>query len=184
MTVVIVILSHAIAYLTHEFSHSFTAWALGYMANPLALDYGGLTPGNLVLLSGVSDNVPYNPILNSGHGLAVASIALAGPFIGNALLYAVLYAAACRLRFRSLPASSLMFWLLLMCAANVWSYVPIRAITTHADIALAAGGLHVSVLALFPILLIPSLIVVVHFFARACPRFIPAIAPAGRRELP
>jgi len=175
---IMIVIAHAVAYLTHEYSHSFTAWALGYMSNPFALDYGGTTPGNLILLSDVGDNVQYAPILNGGHGLAVAAIALSGPFVGNALLYVFLHAIASRVRTLSPGVSSFTFWLLLMCAGNVWSYVPIRAITTHADIAIAASGLHVSVLALFPVLLIPSLLVVGHFFARACPQFIP-ISAAG-----
>lgn len=177
-TAVIIVVTHAIAYLTHEYAHSFTAWALGYMANPLALDYGAATPGNLILLASVGDNVQYEPILQGGHGLAVAAIALAGAFIGNALLYVGVYAAATRVRQRPF-ANSCTYWLLLMCAGNVWSYVPIRAITTHADIAIAASGLHIPVLVLFPFLLIPSLLLASHFFARVCPRFIPVIAPGG-----
>jgi hypothetical protein len=176
MTVAIIVVTHAVAYLTHEFSHSFTAWALGYMANPLALDYGDLTPANVVLLSAVGDNVPYDAILSGGHGLAVAVIALAGPFVGNALLYVCLAAFAARVRMRSAMLTSLLFWLMLMCAGNVWSYVPIRAITTHADIAIAASGLRIGVWPLFPVLLVPSLMVVGHFFVRTCPSLIPTIA--------
>ena len=175
-TAAVILLTHAVAFFTHEFAHSFTAWALGYMANPLALDYGGLTPGNLIFLLDVGDNVQYEPILNSGHGLAVAAIALAGPFVGNALPYVILYGATKRLRLQGGIASAVVFWLLAMCVGNVWSYVPIRAITTHADIAIAASGLHVSVWALFPVLLVPALLIVGHFFARACPSLIPKIA--------
>jgi hypothetical protein len=183
ITIGIILVTHAIAYLTHEFSHSFTAWALGYMPHPLALDYGGLTPANIVLLSDVGDNVQYDPILNSGHGFAVAVIALAGPYVGNALLYVCLSVVANRVRPGGMILTSAMFWPMLMCAGNVWSYVPIRAITTHADIAIAASGLHVSVLALFPFLLIPSLILVGHFFARTCPSLIPVIAPDGAARM-
>jgi hypothetical protein len=172
-TAVIALLAHAVAYLTHEYSHSF--WALGYMANPLALDYGNATPANLIMLSNVGDNVQYESIMRAGHGLAVAVIALAGPYIGNALLYVCIYAATKRVRLNS-TTLSFTFWLLLMCAGNVWSYVPIRAITTHADIAIAAGGLHIDVLMLFPFLMVLSLLIVAHFLAQACPRFIPAIA--------
>lgn len=175
----LIVIAHAVAYLTHEFSHSFTAWALGYMANPFALDFGGPTPGNLVLLSDVGDNVQYEPMLQGGHGLAVAAIALAGAFIGNGLLYICVYACMARVRTQSPLVLSFTFWLLAMCAGNVWSYVPIRAITNHADIAIAASGLHVSVLALFPVLLAPSLILIGHFFARTCVLFIPAIAPGA-----
>lgn len=171
---VIAVLAHAIAYLTHEYSHSFCAWALGFMANPLALDYGDATPANLIMLRDVGDNVQYESILQGGHGLAVAVIALAGPYVGNALLYVCLYAATKRVRMHPI-ALSFTFWLLLMCVGNVWSYVPIRAITTHAHIAIAAGDMQVGVLTLFPFLMVLSLLIVVHFLARACPWFISAI---------
>lgn len=171
-TAAILLIAHAVAYFTHEFSHSLMAWALGFMANPLMIDYGSLSPGNLVMLFEVGDNVQYQPILQSGHGLAATAIALAGPFVGNGLLYALLYSA---LRRRE-PRSQFVFWMLAMCAGNIWSYVPIRAITTHADIAIAAEGLNMRTFALFPILLVPSLFIVWHFFTRVCPLFIPALA--------
>jgi hypothetical protein len=175
-TAIIILIAHAIAYFTHEFSHSVLAWALGFMANPLLIDYGTLSAGNLVMLLEVGDNVQYQPIIQGGHGLAAAAIALAGPFVGNGLLYALLYALAKRRPAHSRLALSLAFWTLAMCAGNIWSYVPIRALTTHADIAIAADGLDMSVLALFPMLLVPSLFIVCHFFVKACPLFIPAIA--------
>jgi hypothetical protein len=177
-TAVIAVLAHAVAYLTHEYAHSFCAWALGHMSDPLALDYGEATPANLVLLSSVGDNVQYETILQGGHGLAVAAIALAGPYLGNALLYVCVYASTKRLRLHPI-ALSFAFWLLVMCVGNVWSYVPIRAITTHADIAIAASGFHTSVLTLFPFLLVLSLLIVGHFLRRAAPLFIAAIAPGG-----
>src|SRR6187551_2040117 len=82
---ILILVTHAVAYLTHEYAHTTMAWMLGYMTNPLALDYGGLTPANLILLSDVDDNVPYDAVFAGGHGSAAAAIALAGPFIGNAL---------------------------------------------------------------------------------------------------
>ncbi len=175
ITVGIVIATHAIAYLTHEFSHSFAAWAFGFMSNPLALDYGGPSPANIVLLAQVGDNVPYDAILSGGHGFAVASIALAGPYVGNALLYIALGVIVGRLDARQIGLASFLFWLMTMCAGNVWSYVPIRAITTHADIAIAASGLNISVWLLFPFLFVPSLVLVAHFLARIAPMLIPVI---------
>jgi hypothetical protein len=171
-----IVITHAIAYLTHEFAHSFTAWALGFMANPWALDYGKPTPANLILLFDVADNVAYGPIIEGGHGVAAAVIALAGAFAGNGLLYLGLYRATQHMRLQRPLAVALAFWLLAMCAGNIWSYVPIRALTTHADIALAAQGLHMTVFALFPLLLVPALLLVGHFFFKTCPRMIPAMA--------
>lgn len=168
--VVLILVTHAVVYLIHEYAHTTTAWMLDYMANPLALDYGGLTPANLILLSDVGDNVPYDAVFAGGHGPAAAAIALAGPFIGNALLYVCLY-AACRHRATG-PMAAVTFWLLLMCVGNVWSYVPIRALATRADIALAARGFNIGSLALFPLLMVPSMLLVGHFFVKACPLFI------------
>ncbi|GBQ96363.1 hypothetical protein AA23498_2619 [Acetobacter nitrogenifigens DSM 23921 = NBRC 105050] len=65
MTTGFVVVAHAVAYMAQEFSHTFSAWALGYMQNPLALDYGTITPANVVLLSSVDDNVQYDPIFRA-----------------------------------------------------------------------------------------------------------------------
>jgi hypothetical protein len=162
--------AHAAAYLTHEYAHSVMAWWLGWMSRPFGIDYGTVSLGNVVLLQDVSDNVDYAPIFSGGHGGAAAAVALAGPFIGNGAMYGVAVLAA-RLpvvrRCRGLLG--LCFAYALMCAGNVWSYVPLRAIATHADIALAARGLGVSVWGLLPWLLVPSLFVMWHFFRRLYP---------------
>lgn len=170
LSFVLLLVTHAIAYLTHEYSHSLTAWSLGWMSKPFGIDYGHPTLYNFLFLGDVDDNVDYAPIFASGHGLEAAAIALAGPFLGNGLLYFIVYGlikrtAAGANRF----GTAFAYWLALMCAANVWSYVPLRAITTHADIALAAKGLHLSTWALFPFLAVPSLYIVQHFFHRTFP---------------
>lgn len=167
LTCVLVVVAHAIAYMTHEYSHTFAAWALGWMANPLALDYGKPTLYNLLFLGDVGDNVSYEPIFASGHGVQAAIIALAGTYVGNALLYFLLYLLAkTRAVASSRPMLSLIYWTALMCAGNVWGYVPIRAITTHADIAIAARGLHLPEWGLFLVLIGPSLYIVYHFFEK------------------
>jgi hypothetical protein len=160
-----VLVTHAIAYMAHEYSHSFMAWSLGWMADPLALDYGHSNLSNLLFLGEVDDNVHYEPIFASGHGVQASIIALAGVVIGNGVLYSLCYRLAnTRVVASSRFAVSFLYWLSLMCAGNVWSYVPIRAITTHADIALAARGLGIPTWALFPFLIVPALYIVRHFF--------------------
>jgi hypothetical protein len=166
-TLVIALAAHAMAYLTHEYAHTCVAWLFGWMPTPFGIDYGHATLINFVFLDDVSDNVNYDPIFASGHGIEASLIALAGPFIGNGLLYFVLYALV-----RKMPAEAsrylwaFLYWLSLMCAANVWSYVPIRAITTHADIALGARGFGISTWALLPFVLAPSLFITFHFLTR------------------
>jgi len=168
-TCILIILAHAVAYMSHEYAHSFLAWALGWMANPVAIDYGTPTLYNVLFLGDVSDNVQYGPIFAAGCGLAASAIALSGVVLGNALPYFVLYRIS---KLRSIAAKpiviSVVYWLSLMCVGNVWGYVPIRALTTHADIAIAAKGFGVSPWTQFPVLIVPALYVVYHFFAKMC----------------
>ncbi|MCC4598081.1 hypothetical protein NRY95_00130 [Xanthomonas campestris pv. phormiicola] len=171
VTFAMTIVAHALAYLTHEYSHSSMAWLLGWMKTPFAIDYGSATPNNVIFLDDVSDNVDYGPILANGKGYSVAVIALAGPFIGNGALFFLLDRL---LRTKVVRSQWLLhaflYWLCLMCAGNVWGYVPIRAITTHADIALAAQGLGLSPWALFPALMTLSGYIVFRFFTKTFPR--------------
>jgi hypothetical protein len=160
-----VLLAHAFVYLLHEYSHSIVAWLLGWKARPFQIEYGAPTVLNLLLQSDVGDGVDYAPILAGGHGGKAAFIALAGLLFGNILTYL----AACRLMALAAAGTHRMrlaglYWVALMCAGNVWSYVPTRAITTHADIALAAQGLGLTPLQLFPVVLVPALGIVGHFF--------------------
>jgi hypothetical protein len=170
LTFVLLLVTHAIAYLTHEYAHSVMAWALGWMSRPFGIDYGQASLYNFLFLDDVGDNVAYQPIFASGHGVAAAAIALSGPFLGNGLLYFIVYGLTRRVAAGvSRLGISFAYWLSLMCAGNVWGYVPLRAITTHADIALAAQGLGWSTWALFPFVIIPSLYVVHHFFSKMFP---------------
>jgi hypothetical protein len=79
--------AHALGYLVHEYAHSFTAWAVGYKANPTALHYGHLNTENLVLLSDIDENVDYDPIFSAHKGYLASLIAVAGVLFGNGLCY-------------------------------------------------------------------------------------------------
>src|SRR5271169_1103167 len=156
-TCVIVVIAHAIAYMTHEYSHSFVAWGLGWMPKPLALDYGAPTLYNILFLGDVGDNVQYNPIFAAGQGWAASIIALSGTVIGNGVVYfALSFLSKVEGILSNRVSLSVVYWIAVMCAGNVWGYVPIRAITSHADIAIAAKGLGLSTWLLFPILIGPA----------------------------
>ncbi len=79
------------------------------------------------------------------------------------MLYALLRTNAVK---SSQRLTSFVYWFSLMSAANVWSYVPIRSLTTHADMAIAAKALGVSSWVLFSFLIVPALYIVYHFFCR------------------
>jgi len=163
-------LAHALGYLVHEYAHSFSAWALGYKTNPLALDYGRLSIQNIALLSEVDENVDYASIFKAGQGSLVAWVAAAGLLLGNGVFYGVsrwLYSFA---RARSLQLLALFAFLFcLMNVGNFWGYVPVRTFTWHADMANIEKGLHISPWWVGAVLGLPSAVAIWHFLARLLP---------------
>jgi hypothetical protein len=172
-------LAHALGYLVHEHAHSFTAWALGYKANPLALNYGHLTPQNVAFLLGIDENVDYDPIFAAGKGYLASLIAVAGVLFGNGVLYFAargLYSFAKQRRRQVLGLFA--FLLCLMNVGNFLCYVPVRTFTTHADMATLEKGLHASPWWVAAVLGIPFAIAIWHFFStlfrEACSFLLPA----------
>lgn len=162
--------AHAAGYLVHEYAHSFLAWALGYKANPVALDYGHLSMDNLVFLSDIDENVDYGPIFAAGKGYLASLIAVAGVLFGNGLCYLAsrkLYSFAKGSGRRTLALFC--FLLCLMNVGNFISYVPVRTFTTHADMFTVERGLSISPWWIAVLLGVPFAVATWHFFARLLP---------------
>ncbi|MFS3135267.1 hypothetical protein ACLRDC_07745 [Gluconacetobacter sacchari] len=95
---------------------------------------------------------------NFFYTLAMLPVRMAEGF-GGAVLVSVLFAAA-------------LWWLVWVDAFstfNVWSYAPLRVLTTHGDMALLARGLGVSVWVLFPFVTSFAAWLVWRFAFRALP---------------
>ena len=168
--VVLLWLAHALGYLVHEYAHSFTAWALGYKTNPLALDYGRLNIRNLLILSDIDENVDYGSLFAAGKGYLASSIALAGVLLGSGTFYLVsrvLYSFAKRGNRQILGLFAFLFCL--MNVGNFLDYVPIRTFTTHADMANVERGLHISPWWIVTVLGLPFAVAVWHFFMKLLP---------------
>ena len=171
LTMFLVLFTHAIAYLSHEYSHSFLAWILGFKENPLALDYGSPTWRNIILLGDIDENVNYKQIIDSGNGVWGGIIALAGAGIGNGLLYFLCYLLTKMERIRSSRGAIMfLFWLSLMGAANLLSYAPLRVITDHGDMAIAARCFGISTWVLLPFVTAGTLYLIYHFFFKMFPQ--------------
>lgn len=166
------LLAHALAYFHHEFSHSTTAWLLGFKSDPLAINYGKhpWELSNILLQQEIDEGVDYAPIIAGGHHLAEAAIAVAGP-TSNAIMYLVWAGLLKMYLARMRPALAMfLYWLALMEAANMWSYAPVRTLTWHADMANAAQGFQISTWTLFPFVVAPTLLVAWNFFTVLMPR--------------
>jgi hypothetical protein len=163
-------LAHAIGYMVHEYAHSVCAWLLHAKANPLALDYGGLSVENLLFLSDVDENVDYGPLFAAGRDHAAALIAVAGVLIGNGLSYVaslLLYKRSVEKQQRGWAI--FFFWLGVMSVGNFLSYVPLRTFATHADMSTVVRGLHCSPWLIALGLGIPFAVAIWHFLAKVLP---------------
>ena len=151
------------------------------MRSPVGIDYGRATLANVLFQQDVGDGVDYPPIFAGGHGLQASLIAFDGPGIGNGLLYLLCFLALRRTAVRARPVLAMfLFWLALMGAGNVWSYAPMRTLTTHADMALVARGLGISTFLLLPIVTVPSLLILWSFFFRLLPLARRTFLPRGQ----
>ncbi|GAA4481804.1 hypothetical protein [Gluconacetobacter asukensis] len=142
------LLAHMFNYFLHEYAHSFMAWVLQRKENPFALHYGSASIDNILLQQQIDEDVDYEPIFASGRGWQAALIAAAGPLLANGGTALVCH----RMIMRCVHPRALwwLVWIDAFSTFNVWSYAPLRVLTSHGDMALLARGLGVSVWVLFP----------------------------------
>lgn len=126
----------------HEYAHSFTAWILGFKANPIDIIYGGWSWQNILFLANVNENVNYTLIDQLGHRHWISLIAFAGLGFATLPIYLItLYLL--RKNFNSY-LYYLIFWINLTNLRELWAYIPLRALSTYADIANINYGLGIS----------------------------------------
>jgi hypothetical protein len=141
LTPIFILLANLTAFI-HEYAHSFTAWALGFKDNPFNIIYGGWSWQNIFFLANIDENVNYAVIDQLGYQHFISLIAFAGPGIGTLLVYLIsLYLL--RKKFNSY-LYYLIFWINLAQIRELWAYVPLRALSTSADIANINHSLSIS----------------------------------------
>jgi hypothetical protein len=134
-TPLVLLLTHYVAVLPHEFTHSFLAWVLGIKDNPWLIDWGGTSWLNILLLVHINENVDYKAALAAGQVVAVALVALSGPLLANGGMYLIFRKLSTSRSVRSRPfVSWVVFWLVVMNLGNLWCYVPIRTFAADGDI--------------------------------------------------
>jgi hypothetical protein len=111
--------TYDVAFLAHEYGHSFAAWILGIKSSPWPISWGGNSIGNMLFLSDMDENVDYDTAMASGGNLAVAVVAVSGIGV-NAALYLLLRFAApwWRTSTRQLVAYTAL-WFLFMQVGNL-----------------------------------------------------------------
>lgn len=125
-------ITHALAFFTHEYSHSFSAWAFGFKHNPLLLNFGNMSWGNILFFINMDENVDFN-LFYATHTWQASFIAFAG-IISNAILFLVAVAALLSKKIHSQLFYYFFLWLAVMNLGNFNDYIPNRTFTTHGDI--------------------------------------------------
>jgi hypothetical protein len=179
LTTLLIWTAHAIAFFAHEYAHSTLAWLLGWKANPLAINYGHLTPSNLIAQFDIDENVNYAPIFAAGHTYQAGLIAAAGVALGNGLItYPLsLWALATSKRHNSRTWAMLSYWLLVASVGNFLCYVPIRVFSPGADMHTAAIGFNCSPWWILLVLGLPFGLALVHFLVQIEPRSLRWLLP-------
>jgi len=178
-----ILLAHYVAVLPHEFGHSFMAWITGIKSDPLDIEWGDGSVGDILLLRGIDENVAYKAALANGHNWAIAATVLAGPGM-NALMYLVIRFAVPLWRTSSrVVVAYFAFWFLFMNIANLYDYVPIRVWAENGDVRQWIRAMHTSPWWIYAIVGTLVLCVIVDFYRTVLPQSLDASgidAPVGR----
>jgi len=168
-TPVIVLVTHYLAVLPHEFSHSFMAWALGVKSDPLDITWGGSSPLNVLLLINIDENVDYSTAFSEGKHWQVALIAFAGPGLANGGMFLIF-----RLLFARMASSGpplvvyLLTWLVFMNLANLYDYVPLR-VFEEGDVSHFIEGTGIPATWIYIVGTYGVLVLMVDFFRKVLP---------------
>jgi len=133
LTPIFILLAHYLAVFIHEYAHAITAWILGYKNSPFDLNYGGTSLSNLLMLSGIDQDVNNKMIYSLGHPGHVALIAFAGP--GIIILLFFLSSWLMKL-YKISTHPWLLYFLLffnLWCLGGTYAYVPVRTFTPQGE---------------------------------------------------
>jgi hypothetical protein len=65
-TPLILLVTYDVAFIAHEYGHSFTAWILGIKPNPLPIQWGEPNIGNILFLDELDEHVDYAAAMASG----------------------------------------------------------------------------------------------------------------------
>ncbi|MFD0766859.1 hypothetical protein ACFQZI_18510 [Mucilaginibacter lutimaris] len=182
LNIIMMWVTHAIALFAHEYSHSFTAWLLGWKTNPFALNYGQLTLSNVLAQFDIDENVNYKPIFATGHGQQAGLVALAGLLIGNLLLTYPLSLLGFKFSKKNTSRVLTLFfyWLCVTSVGNLIDYVPVRTFAYSGDMHTVCKGFNCSPWFILICLGIPFVMILMHFVFNYAPQALYRLFPDSK----
>lgn len=125
-------ITHALAFFIHEYSHSFSAWLLGFKNNPLILNFGDTSWGNMLFFIKMDENVNFQ-LFSAAYPWKATFIAFAG-MGSNIILFLFSIGALLSKKRHSQLYYYFFIWLTVMNLGNFNDYIPGRAFSTNGDI--------------------------------------------------
>jgi hypothetical protein len=74
----VLLATYYVAFMTHEYGHSFAARILGITPRPWPIHWGSNSIANILFLDELDEHVDYDDAMASGKNVAVAVVALSG----------------------------------------------------------------------------------------------------------
>jgi hypothetical protein len=136
-------ITHAFAFFIHEYCHSFSAWLFGFKNNPLILNFGDRSWGNILFFTKMDENVNFG-LFSTTHPWIASFIAFAGMGVGNVILFLVSIKALFTKKSHGQMYYYFFIWLAVMNLGNFNDYVPGRTFATHGDIGEITNFLNIS----------------------------------------
>jgi hypothetical protein len=136
-------ITHALAFFIHEYSHSFSAWIFGFKDNPLILNFGDTSWGNILFFIKMDENVDFS-LFSTAHPWIASFVAFAGMGVGNVILFLVSIRALFTKKHHSQIYYYFFIWLAIMNLGNFNDYIPGRTFATHGDIGEITTFLNIS----------------------------------------
>jgi hypothetical protein len=165
----------AIFVVIHEHIHSTTAYLMGHMQSPFAIEWG-----NLVTLDGWDEGVSYSAMFNTGQGTDAAIIAVMPLIMHTALVILGLYLLLSGVMARKKWLFHLTFWLVVVNLMELFAYMPERAFSLHGDIGNINHGLGLSPWLLFLLTTPLVLLALYYLYGRVLPRMNVVVARDSR----
>lgn len=182
-TPLVLIVTYDVAFVTHEYGHSFMAWILGIKSSPWPIIWGDTSIGNILFLSGLDENVDYDTAMASGRNLAVAVVAVSGVGVNTVWYLLLRWATPLWRTSANRLVAYVAFWFLFMQVGNFYCYVPIRVASPSGDMYNWTWGTHLSWWWLYVIVGYLVLWVIVDLYRTVLPTSLDTCQiaiPAGR----
>ena len=135
--------THALAFFIHEYCHSFSAWIFGFKANPLILNFGDTSWGNILFFIKMDENVNFS-LFYAAHPWIASFVAFAGMGVGNVILFLISIKLLLSKKQHTQFYYYFFIWLAVMNLGNFNDYIPGRTFSTHGDIGEITTFLNIS----------------------------------------